>query len=87
MALNVGLDVSFDNCKTGKEYERLKEITDKALLWLLLVSGDRGQLSWALLCRCHLKTEKRCVFKKYRMMDDVENCDSYTNIPSSQTYI
>jgi hypothetical protein len=40
-----------------------------------------SSIYWAQLSRSHMKTETES-----RTMDNVQNCDSYINIPSSQTY-
>jgi hypothetical protein len=47
---------------------------------------------WVQLCTLHLKTEtesslRNAVFEmKIRLLDNVQNCDSYINIPLSQSY-
>jgi hypothetical protein len=53
-----------------------------------------GAIDRVILClqnQQHLKTEiesclRRVLYKEDRTMDNVQNCDSYINIPSSQTY-
>jgi hypothetical protein len=55
------------------------------------VSGPEIQTSpfyWAHLSRFHMKTvsETSCFLIEDRTMDTLQNCDSYINIPSLQTY-
>jgi hypothetical protein len=59
------------------------------------VSGPESEIIsiyWAQLSKFKLKAEaesnlRNVVFQiKDRTMDNIQNCDSYINIPSSQTY-
>jgi hypothetical protein len=52
---------------------------------------ETSSIYWAQLSRFHLKTDriqspKHCVLNRNRAMDNVQNWDSYINIPLSQTY-
>jgi hypothetical protein len=47
------------------------------------VAGEEtSSFYWARLSKFHLKTETECSLRNDRTMDNVQNCDSYINIPS-----
>jgi hypothetical protein len=55
-------------------------------LWLASVQTQPSSIYWAQLSTVHLKTDRIQCQKCSVLNKNYQNCDSYINIPSSQTY-